>query len=167
MNARNQLRQIVVVSACLLLGCGNPDSSVPSKTESGNTAKPEQKTNSSAESDPDQKLREQIVGTWRDHYQGTRTMEVRADGTCKMTIELTGWRAAMFVAKSHYNIKWKIEDGVLTTTKIDGEPADKVKWVIRVYGATATERIKELTEARLVTVDVKSGDQFNWERLSE
>lgn len=153
----------LLAATCLLSGCGKPDSGVGTKSDV--VAKTGVAADESTKSDTDEKLREQIVGTWRDHYQGTRTMVVHADGTCRMKIELTGWRATMFVATSYYNIEWKIEDGLFTTTRIDGEPADKVKWVIRVYGAKSAERIEELTKDRLVTVDVKSGDQFNWERI--
>jgi hypothetical protein len=38
-------------------------------------------------------LRQLVLGTWQDDYQGKRTLTVRPDGTATMLVEFDGWKA--------------------------------------------------------------------------
>ena len=112
----------------------------------------------------DEALRTRIVGTWEDFYEGNRTMVVKADGTLRLKLELTGAKAWAFVPTSYYDINWKIEDGQFKKTMTGGEPEHKVKWVMRIYGTRADERILELSESRLWLLDADGERKYDWKR---
>ncbi len=166
---------IGLVGAVFLAGCSESEQKTndqgSAKSAGKQVSEDDQKSAPSADipnptpDDPDDKLRDQIVGTWRDHYEGVRTMVIRPDGTCRMTVELSGLKATMFARQLDFDIEWTLEDGKFTKTTIGGEPEFKVNLILKAYGDTATERIDELTSDKLVVVDLESNKTFTWTRM--
>ena len=108
-----------------------------------------------------------ILGVWRDGYQGQRTMTVREDGTATMVCELEGMNARLFTPVLHLNLRWQLAGGVMTRVIIDGEPADKVRFVVNLMGARSDEKLLLLTDAELHLLDADGKTEYHWTRVHE
>lgn len=115
--------------------------------------------------DPDAPLRRLVVGTWEDHYQGKRTMTLRADGTGSMVVELAGLTAMLYADRLRFDMVWALEQGRLKKQTLRGEPADKVELILKLMGDRVDERILELTEERLLLLDQNGQTQYDWKRV--
>jgi hypothetical protein len=122
----------------------------------------------SAKSPPtDAELRQAIVGTWQDEYQGKRTMTVRADGTATMVVELHGWKAALYASRLTFEMVWSIQDGRLKKRTTGGEPSGKVNAILKMMGDRVDERILELTAEQLLLLDQNGKRKYDWHRLQK
>lgn len=113
---------------------------------------------------PDERLRQLVVGTWHDDYQGRRTMTLRADGTGTMVVELTGVQAALFAPRLQFEMEWSIEDGRLKKQTLRGEPATQVQLILATMGDRVDEPILELTADRLLLLDKDGQTRYDWRR---
>src|SRR4051812_212729 len=52
--------------------------------------------------------RRKLLGTWQDHYQGTRTMTLKDDGTATMVVELKGIQANLMAPKLTFDMRWTL-----------------------------------------------------------
>ena len=79
---------------------------------------------SDGESEPpsDERFRELVVGTWKDEYQGQRTMTVRPDGTATMVVELEGLSARLYADRMTFEEEWSVDGGQLKLLAVGGEP---------------------------------------------
>ncbi|MDZ7616499.1 MAG: hypothetical protein U1E05_05800 [Patescibacteria group bacterium] len=107
-----------------------------------------------------------ILGTWQDDHRGRRTMTVRADGTATMVCELEGLNARLFTPVLHLNLHWQLADGVMTRVIIDGEPADKVRFVVNLMGARSDEKLLLLTDGELHLLDADGQTEYRWTRVA-
>ena len=112
-------------------------------------------------------IESQLIGTWRDHYHGQRTLTLRADGTGTMVCELAGLEATLFAKKLTFQEAWYIEDGQLVMKVTGGEPKSKIDFVLKLKGDTTSQKIIELTEDRLRVHDKVEKQDFNWQRITE
>ncbi len=117
--------------------------------------------------DPDARQRNLVVGTWKDEYQGKRTMTLNEDGTGTMIVELSGWRAALSASRLKFNMKWSLKDGRLKEQTISGEPETQVKMILSTMGDHVDEPILELTEDRLLLLDGDGKTKYDWRRVKE
>jgi hypothetical protein len=118
-----------------------------------------------APADSDATYRQKVIGVWEDHYQGHRTMTVRADGTATMVVELKGWKARLYASELRFEMTWSIANGRMTKQTTGGEPAGKVKMILKLMGDRVRERIMELTAERLVLLDKDGKRQYDWRRV--
>ncbi len=120
-----------------------------------------------AEPAADADLLARILGTWRDHYRGRRTMTLHDDGTAAMVCELDGLNARLFTPVLNLDLRWQLEDGVMTRVIVGGEPADKVRFVVNLMGARADEKLLKLTETELHLLDADGKTEYHWTRLEQ
>jgi hypothetical protein len=110
-------------------------------------------------------LRQRIVGTWEDDYQGKRTLTVRPDGTATMVVEFDGWKARMFTPRLQIETTWSIDEGRFNRHTVGGEPAEKVEFVMARVGDRASDKIVKLTADRMVLIDQDGETRYNWRRV--
>jgi hypothetical protein len=113
----------------------------------------------------DEACRKLIVGTWQDHYRGTRTMTVRADGTATMVVELTGVKAALYASRLRFDMKWSLANGRLKKQTIGGDPPGRVKLILKMMGDRVDEPVLELTQERLLLLDGDGKQKYDWKRI--
>jgi hypothetical protein len=118
-----------------------------------------------AKSRPDTEQRRLIIGTWEDHYQGKRTMTVRADGTATMIVELSGAKAVLYASRLRFDMVWSLDQGRLRKRTVGGEPSGRVKLILNLMGNQVNESILELTDERLVLLDENGRTRYEWKRV--
>jgi hypothetical protein len=117
--------------------------------------------------DGDQEFRQRIIGEWEDDYQGRRTMIVREDGTATMIVELSGWKAAVYARRLQFEMVWAIDNGRLKKRTTGGEPAGKVRTILKMMGDRVDEQILELSRERLLLLDQNGKRQYDWRRVAD
>jgi hypothetical protein len=115
--------------------------------------------------DPDERLKQQLVGVWTDNYRGKRTMTLRDDGTGEMDVELEGATAMLFAEHLHFDMVWRIEEGKLIKESIGGQPAEKVNLILKTMGRRAEETVLEVTKERLRTRESDRTTVYDWQRV--
>lgn len=115
----------------------------------------------------DEACRKLVVGTWRDHYRGTRTMTVRADGTATMVVELTGVKAALYASRLRFDMNWSLANGRLKKQTTGGDPPGRVKLILKMMGDRVDEPILELTPERLLLLDGDGKQKYDWKRVPD
>ncbi len=106
-----------------------------------------------------------VLGTWQDEYKGKRTMTIREDGTATMVVELEGITAALYASRLRFEMVWSIEAGRLKKRTVGGEPAGKVRLILKTMGDRVDEPILELTDQRLLLLDADGETQYDWRRV--
>jgi len=82
----------------------------------------------------DERLRQLVVGTWEDDYEGHRTMTLNADGSGVMVVELSGWKAKLFAPRLEFNMRWSLSEGRLQKRTLDGQPEQLVSVILTTMG---------------------------------
>ncbi len=113
----------------------------------------------------DARLRHLVLGTWGDEYQGKRTMTLRPDGTGTMVVELEGIKAMMYASRLRFDMVWAVENGRLKKRTVGGEPAGRVRLILKMMGDRVDEPILELTEERLLLLDADGKTKYDWRRV--
>jgi hypothetical protein len=122
----------------------------------------------SFETFPDERLRQQIVGTWRLVDQGERIVTNRPDGTATMVVRLTFLGSLLYGDRLDFELTWAVQDGVLTHAIVSGKPKANVDRLIRDFGSSMSSRILSLDERVLYLEETDgSGDRYRWTRWSE
>jgi hypothetical protein len=114
----------------------------------------------------DAQLRQAVIGTWEDDYQGHRTMTVRADGTATMVVRLQGWKAFLYASELQFEMLWSIDHGRMKKRTTGGQPAGKVKMILKALGDETEEQILELSHDRLLLLDRDGKRQYDWRRAA-
>ena len=117
--------------------------------------------------DPDSTFRQMAIGTWTDNYQGKRTMNLKADGTGTMVVELSGWRATLSAPRLQFDMVWSVQGGRLKKRTVGGEPAAQVQMILKTMGDTVDEPILELTEERLLLLDRDGKTKYDWQKMKQ
>ena len=117
--------------------------------------------------DPDNRFRRMVIGTWEDDYRGKRTMTLKEDGTGTMVVELSGWRAALSAPRLRFDMVWSVEGGHLKKRTVGGEPTTQVQMILRTMGDRVDEPILELTEHRLLLLDQDGKTKYDWQRVKK
>jgi hypothetical protein len=117
--------------------------------------------------DPDSKFRQIVIGTWTDNYQGKRTMNLKADGTGTMVVELSGWKATLSASRLQFDMVWSVEGGHLKKRTVGGEPAAQVQMIRKTMGDKVDEPILELTEERLLLLDQDGKTKYDWQKVKQ
>lgn len=115
----------------------------------------------------DEACRKLVVGTWRDHYRGTRTMTVRADGTATMVVELTGVKAVLYASRLRFDMNWSLANGRLKKQTTGGDPSGRVKLILKMMGDRVDEPVLELTPERLLLLDGDGKQKYDWKRVAD
>lgn len=116
------------------------------------------------EADPDDELREKIVGTWKQNNTGVRWLKVRPDGTATMFID-PDWIAKAVIGNGlTVQIEWSIKDGRVLMRSVSGEPSTTFKAVTTLYGSDRNRAIVELSDETFVMLD-EDGSLSKWTRV--
>jgi len=113
----------------------------------------------------DQRLTQLALGTWRDFYQGKRTLTLNEDGTATMIVELTGLKARLFTPRLRLDMVWSIKNGEMHRRTVGGHPADKVQFVNNYAGESIVEPVVDVTERRMILSDKDGRQKYNWRRI--
>ncbi len=116
-------------------------------------------------SDPDVAIRRQLVGVWKDEYQGLRTLTIRPDGTATMVMELQGLHR-LFAQKLTFEEQWTLRGNDLQFHLVSGEPKAKIEFVMDLKGNHFKQKILELTASRLLVWDECEQVEMDWKRVS-
>jgi hypothetical protein len=121
------------------------------------------------ESEPpsDERCRELVVGTWKDEYQGQRTMTVRPDGTATMVVELEGLSARLYADRMTFEEEWSVDGGQLKLLAVGGEPEARVNLILKTMGNLSDYKILELTGDRILLLDADGTTQYDWRRIKD
>ena len=158
-----------IVAAALALACGvlatvgrivprapHPEAASAVISEGGETVR------------PDERLREQVVGTWRLVDQGERIVTNRPDGTATMVVRLNFLGALLYGERLDFELTWEVKDGVLTHAIVSGKPKANVDRLIRDFGSSMSSRILSLDDEALLLEETDgSRDRYRWTRWSE
>ena len=158
---RGALAAMLLGGGVILLYFGNRS---PIPAASAGTSRPTHSA-SSAPQGGDERVRQLVLGTWTDDYQGKRTLTVRPDGTATMIIEFDGWKARMFTPRLQIETTWTIEDGRFNRQTVGGEPVDKVEFVKKRVGDHASDEIVKVSADRMVLIDQDGETRYNWRRV--
>jgi hypothetical protein len=115
----------------------------------------------------DERCRELVVGTWKDEYQGQRTMTVRPDGTATMIVELEGMSAKLYASRMTFEEKWSIDRGQLKLKAVGGEPEVRVNLILSMMGDTSDLKILDLTTDRMLLLDADGTTKYDWKRVRD
>jgi hypothetical protein len=112
----------------------------------------------------DESLRQRVVGTWEDDYQGKRTMTLAADGTGTMAVELGGVKAVLVAPRLEFDMRWSVADRKLCKQSLSGRPETQVAMILKTMGTRTDEPILELTDRQLVLLDRDGHTRYQWRR---
>ena len=115
--------------------------------------------------DSDGQYRTMVVGTWEDDYQGHRTLTIKDDGTATMVVKLRGLAATIYAKQMTFDEEWSVEDGRLKLKTVGGEPAGRVKLIIKTMGDVSEQKILELTRDRMLLRDPDGETKYDWRRV--
>ena len=113
----------------------------------------------------DEKDRRTLVGVWTTKSHGTQVCTLNNDGTGDVKAQLDWMAALLYGNKLDMNIEWRVEDGHLVQTLLDGKPADMVEKLKADYGAVKRYRIESLDEETGVLIDTGDGERTVWKSL--
>jgi hypothetical protein len=112
----------------------------------------------------DESLRQRVIGTWKDDYQGKRTMTLAADGTGTMIVELGGVKAVLVASRLEFDMRWSVAGRKLCKRSLGGRPETQVAMILKTMGDSTEEPILELTDRRLVLLDRDGRTRYEWRR---
>lgn len=108
-----------------------------------------------------------LIGDWSSYYQGERQLTVAADGTGTMIAKPEGLAATLLASKLTFQIKWKITADQLEFETVGGEPAEKIKVVVKMYGGKRTHKILEVQPNRFELLDEDGATKYVWTRVEQ
>lgn len=77
----------------------------------------------------------QLVGRWRDSFFGTRTLTLNADGTATMILDLDFAGRLLYGKRLEFDMKWSLENGVVSIDVLEGRPAAASKSATSTWGS--------------------------------
>ncbi|HEY4259696.1 MAG TPA: hypothetical protein VGM98_06045 [Schlesneria sp.] len=80
----------------------------------------------------------QLVGHWQDSFFGQRTLDLKADGTATMQLKLDFAGSLLYGKQVDFDMKWSLDQGVVTIDILDGKPKQAAKSLIDTWGAQHT-----------------------------
>jgi hypothetical protein len=105
-----------------------------------------------------------VTGTWRLQRYGTHVLTTHPDGTATMQMKMNRLAALSYGKELRLDLRWTMEEGVLTKRVVGGSPESAVARLIRDYGDTYDYRILEQTSDYLLVEDLASpGTPVRWE----
>ncbi|RMG36717.1 MAG: hypothetical protein D6725_10115 [Planctomycetota bacterium] len=113
----------------------------------------------------DAALVEKLVGRWCREKFGRRLLEVKPDGTARLTVEPSGFWKTLFGERLCVDIEWSLKDGRISYRAKSGEPADKVRLATRLWGSAWTEIIESIDDRAAILRDVQTQEISKWTRL--
>lgn len=141
----------------------------PTEAEQSTAGSPEAVTDDSSDGNAasgDERLQEQILGTWQQSYYGKRLLTVLPDGKATMVIRPDSVWAFAFGQQIDLDMFWKIENGRIDYGYKTGTPKDKVELAAKTWGDHWDEKILELTDTRLVLLSEDGETRSEWDRAS-
>jgi hypothetical protein len=116
----------------------------------------------------DAQISEMLVGTWKTRAWGEQVLTNKADGTGSLDVELNRLAAIRYGRELELNLKWTVENGVLSHTLISGSPQRRVDRLIHDFGASTRYRVVEVTDSALVLEELDdSAKRHVWEAVTE
>ncbi|QDT37988.1 hypothetical protein [Stratiformator vulcanicus] len=116
--------------------------------------------------DPDAALIEAAIGVWTQENTGTRTLTVAPDGTATMHVNFDWLTALAMGSEVTIDIRWSIDDRVLTFESVSGRPEATFKTITNNYGSRMVREITKLDESLFVLKSLTSGKESVWYRVS-
>jgi hypothetical protein len=107
-----------------------------------------------------------LTGSWTGYYQGQREMQVSADGQGTMVAHPEGLAATLLAAELTFQFQWKLKGLDLEFETVTGEPADKIKIVVSMYGKIRSHKILELKPDEMVLLDEDGVTKYLWKRMA-
>ncbi|HVV99219.1 MAG TPA: hypothetical protein VHB77_02695 [Planctomycetaceae bacterium] len=108
-----------------------------------------------------------LIGSWKGHYKGERTLEVRADDTATMVSKPEGFAATAFASRLQFEIEWTLDGDELTFKTTGGEPEGKVQFILKLYGTERRHKIVSLEPEKMVLLDEDGKTEYLWERVTD
>lgn len=116
----------------------------------------------------DEQMEQGFLGTWQLEDHGIRTIEVKADGTASMHIELDFFASLIYGEEMTMELTWFVRDGVLTYSVVSGQPVESVDRVVSDFGRERSYRIIELGDELIQLQDVKfPGNKYDWTNVGD
>jgi hypothetical protein len=171
---------VVGGSACLLAGCmdsseansGGPaaraviDTSLPVPAQAvpaDETMLVSQSEDAKPALSADELMEQAFLGTWQLEDHGTRTIEVKADGTASMHIELDFFASLVYGEEMTMELTWSVKDGVLTYSVVSGLPVESVERVVSDFGRERSYRVLELGDELIQLQDTQfPKNTYDW-----
>ena len=97
----------------------------------------------------------QLVGRWRDSFFGTRTLTLNADGTATMVLDLDFAGRLLYGKRLEFDMKWSLENGVVTIDILEGRPAAASKSATGTWGSRYEYLLDRVEED---AVEMRSSD---------
>lgn len=108
-----------------------------------------------------------IVGSWRDSFFGTRTLTLNADGTAHMRLDFDFAGRLLYGSRLDFDMKWKLEDGVVTFDIIGGHPAKNANSAIEMWGKKYVYLLDHVEDNKVEMRDGVQATSYTLARLPD
>lgn len=109
-------------------------------------------------------LATRVLGEWRDHYRGERTLILRSDGTATMIVVLAGFAKKLFAERLTFDIEWSLDGGEISLKTMSGQPASKFEMIRKLYGDQATYKVLSVDGEQMRLLDGDGKTEYDWRR---
>lgn len=111
-------------------------------------------------------VKQTLAGDWEGYYQGGRQMTVAADGQGTMVAHPEGLAATLLAPELTFSFRWNLKGKLLEFETVGGEPADKVKVVVQMYGRKRFHKILDLKPDQMTLLDEDGVTKYLWKRAA-
>jgi hypothetical protein len=108
-----------------------------------------------------------IVGSWRDSFFGTRTLTLNSDGTAHMRLDFDFAGSLLYGNRLDFDMKWKLEQGVITIDIIDGHPKNAAKSAMSTWGKRYVYLLDHVEENKVEMRDGVQATSYALARLPD
>lgn len=92
---------------------------------------------------------ERLIGSWRDSFCGQRTLTLNSDGTATMLLELDFARRLLYGKRLTFDMRWTVNESILTFEILTGSPLDAARSAMKVWGEKFEYRVVQLDGEQL------------------
>ena len=92
---------------------------------------------------------ERLIGSWRDSFCGQRTLTLNSDGTATMLLELDFARRLLYGKRLTFEMRWSVNESILTFEILTGSPLDTARSAMKVWGEKFEYRVVQLDDEQL------------------
>ncbi len=92
---------------------------------------------------------ERLIGSWRDSFCGQRTLTLNSDGTATMLLELDFARRLLYGKRLTFEMRWSVNESILTFEILTGSPLDTARSAMKVWGEKFEYRVVQLDGEQL------------------
>jgi len=115
--------------------------------------------------DPDEALKESLLGSWKREFYGEWLMTLQKGGTGTIVITPSGIWGTLIGKRVDVNLEWSVENGRIKLRSISGKPDLAFKASVQIFGKERIRKIKELTAHRFIMLDEEDDSETEWTRV--